>query len=315
MKKVLAVLLSAGLIASAVLFAGCSDIRINGDFSEAATQEEVTALAATVSANQDKWFGDTTAEGWAYGMEITSNAKFEMNLSTSDYDSTTTSDTSLDLDFAYETQTVSGNVKMNAESTQTYEGRLVSVGESFDGKAYLDENGLYFDGTIREYNELEGENFELSGKYLYSNSLSSAMGIELPTAASITSEILDALQDENVTVYIDDSGDETKVKISYDVDALMEQYLSGIWGSETEQLLLDNLNFEAMDVYFSFVPETGLLTGYGAVVKANLSEVTIGSGDQAVRVSMSISSSGWYMKGDVTVKAPSDLDSYQTPSV
>lgn len=54
MKKVLAVLLSAGLIASAVLFAGCSDIRINGDFSTAATQEEVTALAATVSANQDK---------------------------------------------------------------------------------------------------------------------------------------------------------------------------------------------------------------------------------------------------------------------
>ncbi len=71
MKKVLAVLLSAGLIASAVLFAGCSDIRINGDFSTAATQEEVTALAATVSANQDKWFGDATAEGWAYGMEIT----------------------------------------------------------------------------------------------------------------------------------------------------------------------------------------------------------------------------------------------------
>ena len=315
MKKVLAVLLSAGLIASAVLFAGCSDIRINGDFSTAATQEEVTALAATVSANQDKWFGDATAEGWAYGMEITSNAKFEMNLSTSDYDSTTKSDASIDLDFAYETQTFSGKVKVNAESTQTYEGRLVSVGESFDGKAYLDENGLYFDGTIREYNELEGEDFELSGKYLYPNSISSSMGIELPTAESITSEILDALQDEHVTVYIDDGGDETKVKISYDADALMEQYLSGFGGDETEQLLLDKLNFEAMDLYFSFVPETGLLTGYGMVVKANLSEVTIGSGDEAVRVSMSISSSGWYMKGDVTVQAPSDLGSYQTPSV
>lgn len=310
MKKVLAVLLSAGLIASAVLFAGCSDIRINGDFSTAATQEEVTALAATVSANQDKWFGDG-----AYGMEITSNAKFEMKISGGGMEMKTKSDASIDLDFAYETQTFSGNVKMNAESTQTYEGRLVSVGESFDGKAYLDENGLYFDGTIREYNELEGEDFELSGKYLYPNSISSSMGIELPTAASITGGILDALQDENVTVYIDDSGDETKVKISYDVDALMEQYLSGIWGSETEQLLLDKLNFEAMDVYLSFMADTGLLTGYGMVVKANLSEVTIGSGDEAARVSMSISSSGWYMKGDVTVKAPSDLDSYQTPSV
>lgn len=313
MKKVLAVLLSAGLIASAVLFAGCSDIRINGDFSTAATQEEVTALAATVSANQDKWFGDATAEGWAYGMEITSNAKLEMKISGGGMEMTTKSDASIDLDVAYETQTVSGKVKVNAESKVSALGQSESSGVSFDGKAYLDNTGLYFDGSAREY---EGdEDFKLSGKYRYPNSAASSMGIELPTAASITGVILGALQDENVTVYIDDGGEETKVKISYDVDAFMEEYLSDYTATETEQLLLDKLNFEAMDVYLSFMAETGLLTGYGMVVKANLSEVTIGSGDEAARVSMSISSSGWYMKGDVTVQAPSDLDSYQTPSV
>lgn len=308
MKKVLAVLLSAGLIASAVLFAGCSDIRINGDFSTAATQEEVTALAATVSANQDKWFGDG-----AYGMEITSNAKLEMKISGGGMERTTKSDASIDLDFAYETQTVSGKVKVNAESKVSALGQSESRGVSFDGKAYLDDTGLYFDGSAREYGG--DEDFKLSGKYRYPNSAASSMGIELPTAASITSDILDALQEENVTVYIDDGGEETKVKISYDVDALMEQYLSEFGGDGTEQLLLDKLNFEAMDVYLSFMADTGLLTGYGMVVKANLSEVTIGSGDEAARVSMSISSSGWYMKGDVTVKAPSDLGSYQTPSV
>ncbi len=226
---------------------------------------------------------------------------------------TTKSDASIDLDVAYETQTVSGKVKVNAESKVSALGKSESSGVSFDGKAYLDDTGLYFDGSAREY---EGdEDFKLSGKYRYPNSTASSMGIELPTAASITGVILGALQDENVTVYIDDGGEETKVKISYDVDAFMEEYLSDYTATETEQLLLDKLNFEAMDLYFSFVPETGLLTGYGMVVKANLSEVTIGSGDEAARVSMSISSSGWYMKGDVTVQAPSDLGSYQTPSV
>ena len=75
MKKVLAVLLSAGLIASAVLFAGCSDIRINGDFSTAATQEEVTALAATVSANQDKWFRPPRAGRTAWRSLQTRNSR------------------------------------------------------------------------------------------------------------------------------------------------------------------------------------------------------------------------------------------------
>lgn len=246
-------------------------------------------------------------------MEITSNAKLEMKISGGGMEMTTKSDASIDLDFAYETQTVSGKVKVNAESKVSALGQSESRGMSFDGKAYLDDTGLYFDGSAREYKG--DEDFKLSGKYRYPNSVASSMGIELPTAVSITGEILDALQDENVTVYIDDGGDETKVKISYDVDAFMEEYLSDYAATETEQLLLDKLNFEAMDVYLSFMADTGLLTGYGMVVKANLSEVTIGSGDEAARVSMSISSSGWYMKGDVTVQAPSDLGSYQTPSV
>ena len=72
MKKLLASAVCLGMIlSSAVLFTGCGErIYIDGDFSKEATAEEVNAVLASVQANEDTLFGDTTEEGWDYGMRI-----------------------------------------------------------------------------------------------------------------------------------------------------------------------------------------------------------------------------------------------------
>ncbi len=319
MKKFFASVLCLGMIvSSALLFTGCgSDIYVDGDFSREATEEEVGAVLREVEAGDV--FGDTAAEGWSYGMNILGDMNMKMNISVGGK-LMTAADADVDMDmkavFDGGGLAASGSIsavmttetpKLGAEEEDATQKSTMRV----SGEAYIDGEAFYLDGTLSSSSGDEKTDIEESGKFLVPGGFDlSSVGVSFPDQLTMERNILGALRDAGAKIYIDGSdAEETKVKVSYDVNAVLSQL--PLPGSEELQTLIDAIRFDCYDIYFSFVPETGVVTAFGTVIEVSIPETTIGEGETAVTVSLEESGSTWYLAEDVTVEAPADLADYK----
>ena len=310
MKKLVSVLLAAGLLASVALFAGCNDgVKIEGDFSKEATAEEVTQLAETIAANTG-WFEEEAGYGWTLSADQDMSVRY-----VSGEESMSVKGTA-ELDLGIVTlpqQAMSGKVKMEVKAEGTEVGGAADM--AVDGSVYLGTDGLYIDGSVKM---TEGANVtEKNGKYVYPSSLLSSLGIGsmIPTPGEFVEGLSGVLETESIKVYIDDSGDEIKVKVSADIPALMEDLADGVLGEVPEIVqIVEALESDACDVYFSFRKEGGLLTGYGYVVDMSIPETTVEGEGQAVTLSCDYDQSFWFLYEEVTIEVPEDLASYQPAS-
>lgn len=320
MKKFFASVLCLGMIASsALLFAGCgTDIYVDGDFSEEATAEEVRAVLTEVEAGDV--FGDTSAEDWSFGLNILSDMKVKMDLSVGENVLTSIDlEQHIDMGAAYDAAGTAASGSVEAAMAMAIPGIGSSGGDTLseitvnlNGEAYIDSDAFYLDGSVRA--EGEGQEIDRTGKFVIPSGLGDRVGITVPDGRELSAGIIDALEAAGAKIYIDSSdAAETKVKVSYDADALLD--MVGDTGISEVQAILDAMRFDCYDIYFSFVPATGALTAFGTVIEASIPETTVGEGDSTFTVSMEVSGATWYLAGDVTVEEPADLADYQALEV
>lgn len=312
MKKTVSLLLCAAMFCSLALFAGCNDdVLIQGDFSKKATDAEVQALLATVQENSNSWFGDTEAEDWDYGINYTADSEMIMRTESEDEMFETQSRMHAALAVSYLTYDFSGEVEVYTGVTQGLGDQAATAESEIKGEIYVLDGTMYLNGSARENDQ------EISGKYIYqSNNISSVASMIDPflTLGDISYDLEQLIRNEHVTVYIDDSENEVKVKLSFNMQAFYEEYLDIFSAEDASQKILDSLQFERFEFYFSYLADTGLLTGYGTVAGATFPEKTITIGGDTGKLYIKFSYSEWFMKGDVEVNGPSDPESYKPVS-
>lgn len=336
MKKTLAVLLTVGLMSAvATAFVGCQDnMRISGDFSTAATDEEVHALIEIVTENEEKWFGDPITDDFIRGMKLSAKSETETSVSISDgasyfqgSESYSSKELELDIEYAYNglgffANWASGKGKTSVEDSSSNEEEQVASQSktALEGNIYAENVSsyiptVYLDGKMESVSG--DQTLEETGKYVIRGN-AEIFFIEFFNSVSLTRSLSYLLNcDEGVTVYIDDAGDETKVKISCDAGAFYEYYvyyknfISIAGGEDSKDAAVEKMDFQMFDVYISFVTETGLLTGYGTMTEAELSELTIEENSAIYQYAFKFSENIWYKMSDGAVAAPADRDAYQ----
>lgn len=343
MKKVLAIILSVGLMSAVVTaFVGCQDnMQISGDFSTAATDEEVYALIETVTENENKWFGEPKTDDFSYGMKLSAKSEIETSVSISDgasyfqgSESYFSKELELDIEYVYNNyfgqwtpcfaNEASGKARISTRDSVSYkEGQTTFLSKTvLDGDIYTEQAAssmptVFLDGKMESVSD--DQTLEETGKYVVRGNAEYYF-IDFINSVSLTRSLSYLLDiDEGVTVYIDDAGDETKVKISCDAGAFYEYYvnykyfISIAGGEDSKDAAVEKMDFQMFDVYISFKTETGLLTGYGTMTEAELSELTVQDNWTSAinRYAFKVSENIWYKKSDGSVAAPADLDAYQ----
>lgn len=310
MKKLLASAVCLGMIlSSAVLFTGCGEkIYIDGDFSKEATAEEVNAVLASVQANEDTLFGDTTEEGWDYGMRFIEDTAMKVSLSEAGESMSMDISAGGELNAVYDADGIraSGSLNSAFNMSSTAED-ATSVEANVEGNVYLTGSALYLDGAVKV---AAGEqSVDVNGKYSL-GALNDYVMVELPDAEGIGADMLSALKATGAKIYIDAGDAETKVKVSYDLEGFLDAGMLPDVGGDLAAFM-DAVEFDNYDIYFSFLNDTGELTGYGYVAGMRIPETTVGEGENAATLSMDVSANVWYLAGDAQVQEPEDIGSYE----
>ncbi len=335
MKKLIAVLLGSAMLVSAfALLSGCGrkgpEVRIQGDFSQEATAEEISALETKMNGFADSFMGDVSASDWKFGIQMLSDGtgSVKMNMSMGESNISMTMDTKADVDFTYALRkadtgtayTGAGTLDVNY-SMGGYTENPVSA--AVKGSMYHDGSNVYVDGEYKAAYGTQTE--ELNGKYKFpADTVLGSLDESMPLTLDINdaTDMLESLYEtgldsSGMKVYIDDSdAEETKVKVSMDFNAFMDEMIGSVSDLGLGQDFITELNnsakFNAADMYFSFNKTTGLFTGYGVVNDVSIKgfEYTDAASGMTVSLDVSVNTSSWLLYTDKDVEAPADLDAY-----
>ncbi len=175
-----------------------------------------------------------------------------------------------------------------------------SVEANVEGNVYLTGSALYLDGAVKV---AAGEqSVDVNGKYSL-GAFDDYVMVELPDAEGIGADMLSALKATGAKIYIDAGDAETKVKVSYDLEGFLNAGMLPDVGGDLAAFM-DAVEFDNYDIYFSFLNDTGELTGYGYVAGMRIPETTVGEGENAATLSMDVSANVWYLAGDAQVQRP-----------
>lgn len=310
MKKLITSALCLALLSSCALaFGGCGGggkMYVEGDFSEQATAEQVSAVLNDIEANTI--FGDQSAADWSLGVHMLADLSLQLDASdASGARAVLDVQGSVDQKIGYSkaelgTDTrASGSVDFTANA-EIEEG---DVRYDFDahvgGSSYLAEGSAYLDGSLSLSGA--GMNVDVSGKYLLPAGDASVSWEDLFDLNTVWSLVSASLMAGN-PVYIDESGAQTKVKVSID---LKEDALDQGGGSASGGIFTAVSEDSTLDIYSSIDKETNELVAFGIVIDATVPEGTEVDG---AALALELDASVWYLVEDVAVDAPADPDSY-----
>lgn len=339
-----ALAVSASLALSLAAFAGCGDgdeadiTLISGDFTNEATSEQLSELSDKISSsNSATLYGDSSENGWGYNVRMVEFGEIYIGVSASYGGESFTMNMDTDMDFdhtisfsndgdginVWGSGTIDYTIDYTIDTDMVISGQAASGTIGYSGNCYNDADYMYIDGTV--YATSGTESLSESGKFKMSLGEVLDEGIDIDTediaeALIGLDEIRSAMNAEGVTIYVDESSDDTlKIKISYSKDAWFNMFyeelqaeMAAMGASLTYEELYDNTTFRYMDYYLEFDNDTGILVGAGSKLDATMNMSLTVEG-MAISYSFDFDVDCWYMSTDTPASAlPDDLDEYMS---
>ena len=348
MKKIIATLLCVAMLVTATsLFAACgNEVYIKGDFSKEASESEVDALASKLllpSGDVIISYGDDTAEDWSFNVRAVDKAEMDldMGINMDGQDITVKAKANADQDYIYGMRSSggekllngSGKIKSNAKTTVSNAsiGESMSVDAVVNASAYNDGGTFYVDGKLSANSGSASDVIDYSGKFKISMAELFGDSYIVQSYATVSSlqETLEGsvgvaaslLKTTGCKVYIDESTDETKIKIDMDGKTFMENIgvgdiagdAVGDLGDEVYGQMVDNIEVSRASIYLSFNRKTNAFTGFGLDAKISIKDFTMGSVDDgaAITANIELNMSQWMLFTTDQVTVPADLSAYQ----
>lgn len=284
MKKIIAVSLSAMLAVSLFAFTACNGKDelgvVEGNYKEA-TAEEIKSALEGVDA--DKLFGDTSADDYNFGIQLTAQTNAEISIGDSySVKENASANAQLALSLSEDNICLLGSGSASLQSEMKSTGMTVSM--NYNADAYVDNDYVYVSATVQQTTQKIKINIEELINYVLDGGdsfLPDEGGAEdgsgeypdVDFGNMSFDEYLETLEQLHVKTYLDTSKG-LKVKISFteeSVTALIDLILAEITAEEGENseyaetvtAVFETLEFSEMQLdYYLALDEDGTFSEY-----------------------------------------------------